>query len=100
MIVEWAAFRIAKGVSEEQVVKAARDIQEEFLAKQRGFIRRELLRGEGGQWADLIYWKDRASVDAAMKEAESSPVCHLYFKVMEPVSASGVLLFERSATYE
>jgi hypothetical protein len=72
-IVEWAEFKLAAGVSEDTLLRAADSVHEKFLRKQPGFVRLELLRGKDGQWVDLVYWKDQASADRALAEVEKAP---------------------------
>jgi hypothetical protein len=102
-VIEWAPFRARPGVTDEQLLEASRALQEGFLAKQRGFVRRDLLRGKDGAWVDVVYWADHAAVDAAMKAVSESPVCHTYFGLMagadHAAPGEGVLLFERAASY-
>ena len=99
MVVEWAPFRVAPGVSESAILAESEALQRDFLAGQHGFIRRELLVGPDGQWVDLVYWRDQASADDAMRAASSSPVCARYFQSMVAVdtadSGAGVLHMRR-----
>lgn len=103
VIVEWAPFELAEGVSEEALLAASDALQAGFLAKQPGFLRRELLRRCGRQWVDLVYWRDRTSVEAAMQAAGSSAACHAYFELMagaeHAAPAAGVLLLEQADSY-
>src|SRR5262245_53449485 len=103
VVVEWAPFRIADGVSVEQLLAASRELQESFLAGRRGFLRRELLRGKAGGWVDLVHWADQQAADEAMKAAAESPICLRYFHLMagaETVAAgTDVLHFDSAATY-
>ena len=81
-VIEWAPFRLADGVSEPALLVASERLQREFVARQRGFIRRELLRGANGEWVDLVHWTDREAADAVFAAAMESPVCAEYFKLM------------------
>src|SRR3712207_9145306 len=54
-----------------------------FLRHQPGFLRRELLRGADGQWANLVVWADEPSAMEAMQVAGASPACRTYFHLME-----------------
>ena len=101
VVVEWAPFQPAANVSEEQLLAASRVLQESFLSKQPGFVRRELLRGRNGDWVDLVYWADRKAADDAMKAAAESPTCLSYFHLMagSPNATSGVLHFDRVTSY-
>jgi hypothetical protein len=101
--IEWAPFKLAEGADEASLLRAADAIQDGFLAKQPGFVRRELLKGEDGQWADLVYWESADAAAAAMKEAAASPACFEYFRLMVGANQAdpGVDLqhFERKKTY-
>lgn len=97
-IVEWAEFKTAAGVSDVQVLEASDAVQKEFLNAQKGFIRRELLKGKDGQWSDLIYWQSKAAADEAAKKVEHSSACAGYFKCMANPDA-GVLHFTRVRSY-
>lgn len=98
-VIEWAPFRVTDGVSEAAVVAAADAMQEEFLTRQPGYVRRELLRTPDGQWADLVVWRDRASVEAAMAAVGNSPACRRYFSLMAPDAGSELLLLNRARRY-
>ena len=98
-IVEWAPFRLAAGVDPQALIVASETLQREFLERQPGFVRRELLHGPDGQWADLVVWRDERTASEAMSAAMSSPVCLAYFHLLEggddPATASSVLHFRR-----
>src|SRR5688572_21363113 len=102
-VVEWAPFQITSGASESELLAAASHLQEHFLAKQPGFLRRELLRWKNGCWVDIVYWADHHAADAAMKAAADSSACQSYFRLMaagdQTTLDPGVLLFERVASY-
>jgi hypothetical protein len=82
--VEWMPFQAAAGVDEATMLKASRAVQLEFLDKQDGFIRRELLKGPGDTWADLLYWESREAAERALRNAATSPACSRYFKLIAP----------------
>ena len=82
VVVEWAPFRAAPGVSDETIVAESDALQRDFLAGLRGFVRRELLRGNDGQWVDLVYWEDQGAADEAMRAASASEACSRYFRLM------------------
>ena len=82
VVVEWAPFRLAAGAEEAALLEASDAIQRDFLRHQPGFVRRELLRGADGQWADLVVWTDEPAATAAVRAAASSAVCNAYFHLM------------------
>lgn len=101
--IEWAPFTLAEGVDEATLLAASEALQREFLSQQRGFVRRELLRGPGSQWVDLVYWASQEAAEAAMQQVADSPVCRRYFALMTGADANepggGVLHFAQVAQY-
>ncbi len=82
-IMEIASFKLKSKVSVERLLTASGQLQEKFLARQPGFVRRHLVgRGEGG-YADIVAWADKTSAEAAMRAAMQSPDCADYFELME-----------------
>ena len=102
-VVEWAPFRLAPGADEPTLLETAEAVQHEFLARQPGFVRRDLLRAGDGQWVDLVVWKDEASAMEAMRAAQSSAACHGYFHLMAGADggdvAAGVVHLQRVRSY-
>ncbi len=83
VVVEWAPFRIADGVSEAELLSASDRLHEEVLRHHPGFVHRELVRLEGGQWADLVFWRNQETVQAIMAQAPRDPVFGAYFRCMK-----------------
>ena len=102
--IEWAPFRLVDGVDEARLLRASDALQTEFLSKQPGFVRRELLEGPDGQWADLVYWESEETAARAMQQAAESPVCLEYFKLLTGADhgdpGAGVIHFAKRRTYE
>jgi hypothetical protein len=101
--IEWAPFMLVDGVDEATLLVASEALQREFLSQQPGFVRRELLRGTGNQWVDLVYWASQEAAEAAMQNVASSSVCHRYFALMAGADAgepgAGVLHLAQVAQY-
>ena len=101
-IVEWVPFQLTDGVTEDELLSASRALQDEFLAKQPGFVRHELLRS-GEEWADVVYWESREAAERAVQQAAESSVCHRYFQLMHGTNhtnpGAGVRYYERRVSY-
>jgi len=82
MIIEWAPFETKPEFTEQQIIELAQKVETEFLAKQSGYIRRELLKRDNNQWADLVYWKNMESAIAGAKAANDSGAFYEYFCTM------------------
>lgn len=104
LTVEWAPFKLAEGVDEATLLAASEALQSEFVSKQSGFIRRELVKVKDNQWADIVYWNSLEEAEQAAKNAANSPVCFKYFELMigeDPNDpGTGVAHFEVVKTYQ
>lgn len=102
-VVEMAPFRLADGVTVEQVAEASRRLEEEFLAGLPGYLGRCLLRGGQDEWMDLVFWRTPEDAARAMEAAASSAACAAYFACMAGVdhdaADSGVTLYRQVASY-
>ena len=101
VVVEWAPFRLKEDVDEAELMKASRAVQAQFLSKQEGLLRRELLKGEGGRWVDIAYWKTHEAADRAAERFWENPVCLAYAQLMANPEDAGadVAYFERVEEY-
>lgn len=102
MVIEMAPFTLRPGITEHHLLQASARLQEDFLAGQPGFVRRELARGPASGWIDLVWWEHRDLAEQAMTAAAASPVCHQYFHLMDADHAdpgAGVTLHSVRAVY-
>jgi hypothetical protein len=103
VVVEWAPFTVKEGVEDADLLAASEALQSEFLSHQPGFVGRELLKGQNGQWVDLAVWRSKADAERAVANAATSPVCHRYFQLMVDAdhadTGAGVLHLERIRVY-
>jgi heme-degrading monooxygenase HmoA len=102
-IIEFAPFTLAEGVNESTLLAASDALQAEFLARQKGFIKRDLLKTEEGKWADVLYWDSRESVEQAMQEAATHPAALSYFQLMATADhdnpVAGMMLLHVARSY-
>jgi hypothetical protein len=82
-VLEWAPFRLKSGVDEATLLETSERLQRDFLARQQGFVRRELIKGAEGAYTDLVWWESFAASQAAMKNAARSPACKAYASLMD-----------------
>ena len=100
-IVEWAPIKLAKGMTEQELLNASATFQRDFLADQPGFVSRELIRKGDGEYVDIIHWRSEADVKAIMAKVEGSQACAAYFSVMDMSEGSGsVDLYTSLAVYK
>jgi len=82
-VLEWAPFQLKQGIDEATLLQASERLQRDFLAQQEGFLRRELIKGAEGSYADLIWWDSFAASQAAMKSAVCSTAYRNYLAMMD-----------------
>lgn len=80
--VEWAPFSIGENVTDKEIMASAELLQKEFIGKQKGFIKRELLKRNDNLWVDLIYWSSDEAAKRAVQNAKDCSSCMMYFKLM------------------
>ena len=98
VIVEWAPFSLKEGVNEQAMLEAAELIQREFLSKQEGFIKRELLKGADHKWVDILHWTSKEAAEKVMQNVMSSKACQQYFQCMAD-AVEAPLHFEQVKTW-
>ena len=81
--IEWAPFIKTAGVTDEQLVSKANTVNRDFLIKQKGFIKRELIKKNDAEYADVIYWKTKNDAVTAGEKVGKCDTCNEYFKLME-----------------
>lgn len=96
LTVEWAPFKVADHVSDAELFEAASALENNFLKQQPGYVRRELLKGEGHNWVDLVYWSSSESAQAASKSFMNSTACQQYFALMTDTDGSGVAHYSQA----
>lgn len=98
MIVETAWFRTKAGVSEEEFVAASNQAHDGYLAKCKGFVSRELLKGADGQWVDVVHFETAADADAAAQAFPKSPSAKAFEAAIDPATAK-MMRFEIMKKY-
>jgi hypothetical protein len=80
---EVAKIRLRAHASEADLLGASERFQHDFLDKQPGFIRRELLRLDDGNYLDLVHWRNAADAASVLQRTADSPSARAYFSLME-----------------
>jgi hypothetical protein len=67
------SYELADGISEEHLLKVARQVVELWMKKLTGFINWEIHRNADGSYSDIVYWKSQADAKNAEKEMAKIP---------------------------
>jgi predicted ester cyclase/heme-degrading monooxygenase HmoA len=85
--VEVATFKLKADVAEEMLLGVEARVRAGQIAKQPGFISRELARGEAeGEWLMVLRFETRAQMDAWMTSLKSVPEMREMGALIEPGS--------------
>ena len=87
--VEWAPFIKAPDVSDEQLIARANVVNSDFLIKQKGFIKRELIKKNNNEYADVIYWETKSDAVSAGEKVNTCVTCGEYFQLMNMGEKAG-----------
>jgi len=87
--IEWAPFVKNIATTEQQLIAAAEQVNTEFLSKQKGFIKRELVKKNEQEYADIIYWQNKSDALNAGEKVFTCIKCNEYFKHMNAKEKSG-----------
>lgn len=94
-----APIRLAADTTERQLLAASDKFQREFIARQDGILRRELLRTGEREYLDIVQFRDTACAHRVMEEEKKSPACRDFFALMDSSGHDEVRLCPSLVTY-
>lgn len=104
MYIQLAPIKLKKGIDENTLLKASDVFQVSFVNKQKGIMKRMLIKGKDGNYFDLVFFESQEDADRVAKAEETSEECLEFFKLMEAPEENppdmGVLSFEHMKTYD
>jgi hypothetical protein len=104
MYVQLAPIRLKDGVDENTLLASSDAFQANFVSKHAGIMKRVLLKGKDGSYADLVFFDNKDAADRVAEAEQTSEECLEFFKIMKAPDESlpdmGVLSFEHIKTYE
>lgn len=66
-------YQLAETSSEEQLLQIAKQIVEDWMKKQPGFVSWEINLNSDGSYTDIVTWKTKEAAKAAEKEMANIP---------------------------
>lgn len=104
LYIQLAPIKLQAGVDEKTLLAASDVFQTNFVDKQEGVIKRLLLKGKDGNYADLVFFESKDAADRVAEAERTSQECLEFFKIMEMPDENlpdmGVLSFDHVKTYE
>jgi hypothetical protein len=78
-----APGRLKDGVTEEEMLAASDRFQREFVVHHPGVVRRVLVAGEDGRYADIVFFADETAIAEVMAAEQDSEVCHQFMAMWD-----------------
>lgn len=67
------SYELADSISEEHLLKIAKQIVNDWMKKQPGFIKWEIHSNSDGTYSDIVYWESKTDAKNAEKEMVNIP---------------------------
>lgn len=95
-----APVKLAKGITEADLLSASRKFQSDFVAHQPGVIRRELVKKADGSYLDIIQFRSKKDMEDVIKKEQASEICAEFFAIMDMSDAEANFeIMQSLATY-
>lgn len=84
-----APFRLAPGKTEQDLIAASNVFDRDFVSRQPGVLRRELVRKTDGSYIDIVQFRSQKDMDKVVEAEMASSICHAFFAVMDMSEGGG-----------
>ena len=85
---EIARFRLAADVVDSTLIAEADKLHHQFLKKQKGYIDRRLLKGDDGEWVDLVRYESLQDAQHTNELIPDEPSAAGFFQSIDPGSVN------------
>lgn len=83
IFVEIVEFKLFEGTEEDEFLKASEVVTKDFLEKQPGYIKRELLKSERDEWMDIVHWESFEDAQNASAEFLENDDCLKFAQLID-----------------
>lgn len=67
------SYELAEGITQEHLLKVAKEVVTEWMNKQPGFIKWEINTNQDGSYTDVVFWDSEAQAKEATKQMINIP---------------------------
>jgi len=78
-----APVKLAAGKTESDLLAASKRFQHEFVDREPGVLRRELVRKPDGTYLDIVQFRSAEDAEDVIEKEQNSEACHRFFSVMD-----------------
>jgi len=84
---EFGKFKIKTGASEDEMIQAASEMEQEFLSQEDGFLGHAILKGRDGSYVDMAFATSQEKAEEICGKWMVNEFALKYLEFMEPDSA-------------
>ncbi len=85
-VIEIAKYKLRAGADAGTLLEAEKQIQEGVARQQPGYLGRELLQGNDGEWVLIMRWQSQEAADAWWPALMQNPAGKTLGALVEPSS--------------
>ena len=85
-------YRLAKGISEEHLLNVAKDIIDNWMSKQAGFISWEIHKNNNNGYTDIVCWESQNDAKKSEQDMANIPNAADWLACYEKGSISSINL--------
>lgn len=96
-----ASIKLLSDKTETDLLIASDSFERDFVSKEAGIVRRELVRKGDNEYIDIVQFRSLKDMEQVMEKEKTSPACHDFFAVMdlENMDESQIVVCPSIATY-
>ena len=83
------SYELAENISPEHLLKVAKQIVEDWMKKQPGFIKWEIHQVKDGSYSDIVYWENEDAAKKAELQMMNIPNAADWFSCYKGGSIAG-----------
>lgn len=83
------SYELAENVTEQHLIKIAKQIVNDWMKSQNGFVKWEITTHTDGSYTDIVYWNSKEDAKAAEKEMVNIPNAGEWYACYKEGSISG-----------
>jgi hypothetical protein len=87
-IVEIVTFKLNAGISDTDFLAKVSEMEQAFLCKEAGFVRRTLSKNEDGSWFDYVEWASLKEASNAMENSMTDQRAAAFIQSIAPASVA------------
>ncbi len=76
------SYKLAEGASVQDYLLSSKEVHDEILSKQKGFISWKVL-ADGDTWVDLVTWETPKDAKNAETAGQGNPIAQRYYSLMD-----------------